>query len=99
MPDYVQMSRVPVARLVTLLVGMVVAVVLLVVVFSAWRSIRPGYVGIVFDKANHRVTTGALDPGWAFINPFTEAIQEYPITIQTSQLVQHPDEGNVDAAE
>src|ERR1700742_2564201 len=83
----------PVMRLVTLVAGMIVAVVLLVITFSAWRSIRPGYVGIVFDKANHNVTTGALDPGWAFINPFTKAIQEYPVTIQTYQMVQNGDEG------
>ena len=78
----------PVARIVTLILIGVVAVILLGLTFSAWRSIRPGYVGIVFDKANHNVTTGALDPGWAFINPFTQAIQEYPVTIQTYQMVQ-----------
>ena len=55
----------------------------------------PGYVGIVFDKANHNVTTGALDPGWAFINPFTQAIQEYPVTIQTYQMVQKGSEGQI----
>ena len=51
------------------------------------------HVGIVFDKANHNVTTGALDPGWAFINPFSQAIQEYPVTIQTYQMVQSSSEG------
>jgi regulator of protease activity HflC (stomatin/prohibitin superfamily) len=84
-----------VARVLSFALAGIVAVVLLVIVFSAWRSIRPGYVGIVFDKANHNVTTGALDPGWAFINPFTQAIQEYPVTIQTYQMVQNADEGEV----
>lgn len=74
---------------------LLVAIVLLGLVFSAWRNIRPGYVGIVFDKVNHSVTTSALDPGWAFINPFTQAIQEYPVTIQTYQMVQSSDEGSV----
>jgi regulator of protease activity HflC (stomatin/prohibitin superfamily) len=87
--------QVNIMRLLSFLLAGAVAVILLVVVFSAWRSIRPGYVGIVFDKANHNVTTGALDPGWAFINPFTQAIQEYPITIQTYQMVQNSDEGQV----
>lgn len=73
----------------------VLAVVLLGFTFSAWRNIRPGYVGIVFDKINHSVTTSALEPGWAFINPFTQAIQEYPVTIQTYQMVQSADEGTV----
>jgi regulator of protease activity HflC (stomatin/prohibitin superfamily) len=83
----------PIARIVTLLLVGFVALILLGLTFSAWRSIRPGYVGIVFDKANHNVTTGALDPGWAFINPFTQAIQEYPVTIQTYQMVQKATEG------
>ncbi|MDQ2944823.1 MAG: SPFH domain-containing protein [Acidobacteriota bacterium] len=39
------------------------------------------------------MTTGALAPGWAFINPFSQAIQEYPVTIQTYQMVQSPSEG------
>ena len=81
------------ARLGTIFVVGVVAVILLIFTFSAWRSINPGYVGIVFDKANHNVTTGALDPGWAFINPLTQAIQEYPVTIQTYPMVQSSDEG------
>src|SRR5205085_2972818 len=83
----------PVMRVVTLILIAIVAVVLLGLTFSAWRSIRPGYVGIVFDKANHNVTTGALEPGWAFINPFTQAIQEYPVTIQTYSMVQKGTEG------
>ena len=95
MSDQFHNPQLPVARLVTLAVAGIVAAVLLVVTFSAWRSIRPGYVGIVFDKANHNVTTGALDPGWAFINPFTQAIQEYPITIQTYPMVLNSTEGPV----
>jgi regulator of protease activity HflC (stomatin/prohibitin superfamily) len=83
------------ARIVTLILVGIVALVLLGLTFSAWRSIRPGYVGIVFDKANHNVTTAALDPGWAFINPFTQAIQEYPVTIQTYQMVQKGAEGQI----
>ena len=75
-------------RLGTVFVVGIVALILLGITFSAWRNINPGYVGIVFDKANHNVTTGALDPGWAFINPLTQAIQEYPVTIQTYPMVQ-----------
>ncbi|MDQ6766099.1 MAG: prohibitin family protein [Verrucomicrobiota bacterium] len=85
----------PITRIITLVLVAFVAVILLGLTFSAWRSIRPGYVGIVFDKANHNVTTGALDPGWAFINPFTQAIQEYPVTIQTYQMVQKGSEGQI----
>ena len=83
----------PIVRLFTIFVVAVIALILLIFTFSAWRNINPGYVGIVFDKANHNVTTGALDPGWAFINPLTQAIQEYPITIQTYPMVLNAYEG------
>jgi len=82
-----------VARLGTLVIVALVALLLLGLTVSAWRSISPGYVGIVFDKANHNVTAGALEPGWAFINPFTQAIQQYPVTIQTYSMVQKSTEG------
>ena len=85
----------PLTSVVRLVLVGIVGLILLGLTFSAWRSIRPGYVGIVFDKANHNVTTGALDPGWALINPFTQAIQEYPVTIQTYQMVQKASEGQV----
>ncbi len=93
MPTLADNLHRPVFRLGTLFVVGVVALFLLGFTFSAWRNINPGYVGIVFDKANHNVTTGALDPGWAFINPLTQAIQEYPVTIQTYPMVQSSDEG------
>ena len=95
MADHLPYPQIPAARVFRFALALMIAIILLVIVFSAWRSIRPGYVGIVFDKANHNVTTGALDPGWAFINPFTQAIQEYPITIQTYPMVQNNDEGPV----
>jgi len=82
-----------IARIGTLVVIAIVAIILLGLTVSAWRSINPGYVGIVFDKANHNVTAGALEPGWAFINPFTQAIQQYPVTIQTYSMVQKGTEG------
>lgn len=81
------------ARIGVLVVAGVIAAALLALAFSAWRSIQPGYVGIVFDKASHNVTARALEPGWAFINPFTQSIQEYPITIQTYSMVAKSSEG------
>ena len=83
------------AALVILTLAIVVTLGLLILVFSAWRSVNPGYVGVVFDKVNHRVTTGVLEPGWAIINPFTQSIQEYPVTIQNYAMVQKGAEGTV----
>jgi regulator of protease activity HflC (stomatin/prohibitin superfamily) len=75
------------------IVGLI-ALGLLGLMFASWRSIQPGYVGIIFDKASHQVTAGALEPGWAFINPFTQAIQEYPVTIQNYAMVLKNGEGS-----
>lgn len=89
-----ELKRDVAARLSTLTIIGILAVILLSLVLTAWRNIRPGYVGIVFDKLTHNVTTGALEPGWAFINPFTQAIQEYPVTIQNYSMVQKGSEGS-----
>lgn len=79
----------------TLIIIGLICLTVLGVAHSAWRSIRPGYVGIIFDKINHNVTAGRLEPGWAFINPFTQAIQEYPVTIRTYSMLLRSSEGSV----
>ena len=74
--------------------ALVVALVALVLLFMSWRTIDPGYVGIVFDKASRRVTN-TLDPGWVFINPFTQSITKYPVGVQTLVMVEQAQEGEV----
>ena len=64
----------------------------LVVLFMSWRTIEPGYVGIVFDKAQNKVSN-ARDPGWIFINPFTQSITRYPVGVQTLVMVIYEEEG------
>jgi regulator of protease activity HflC (stomatin/prohibitin superfamily) len=81
--------------IITLALTGIVAAFLLMLLMSAWRSINPGYVGIVFDKVNHQVTARQLEPGWAFINPFTQDIRSYPVTIITYSMVQKNGEGRV----
>jgi regulator of protease activity HflC (stomatin/prohibitin superfamily) len=85
----------PTARLGTLIIIGLIAVALLWLLTAAWRSIRPGYVGIVFDKITHKVTARVIEPGWALINPFSQSIREYPVTIQTYSMVQKGGEGQV----
>ena len=55
---------------------------------TVWRNIRPGYIGILFDKAAHQVSKNALEPGWAVVNPINQDLQEYPVTIQTYSMAQ-----------
>lgn len=79
--------------------GMVVAVIVLVLIaiamFSSMKTIAPGYVGIVFDKQSHTVTAEAVEPGWKFINPFTQSIQAYPVTVRTYDMLKNDTEGPV----
>ncbi len=82
-------------KIVTLGIALFIVIAALSVLRYSWRSISPGYVGIVFDKANHSVTAKRLEPGWAFINPLTQAIQEYPVTIRTYGMLQRVNEGAV----
>jgi regulator of protease activity HflC (stomatin/prohibitin superfamily) len=78
----------------TLGVAALIALGALGLVFAAWRTIEPGYVGIVFDKASRKVTN-TLDPGWVFINPFTQSITKYPVGVQTLVMVLENQEGRV----
>lgn len=87
-------SRRGMAGLMTLVVAAFIAVVALALVFMSWRTIDPGYVGIVFDKASHKVTN-TLEPGWVLINPFTESVTKYPVSIQTLVMVRQDQEGQV----
>ncbi|MBK9941292.1 MAG: prohibitin family protein [Kouleothrix sp.] len=82
------------ARLGTLVIIALLAVGGLSFLFTTWRTIDPGFVGIVFDKASHKVTN-TLDPGWVFINPLTESITRYPVSVQTLVMVQQNSEGKV----
>lgn len=79
----------------TLIIIGVIAAVLIWLLTTSLRTINPGYVGIVFDKITHKVTAKAREPGWTLINPFTQSIQEYPITIQNYSMVQKGGEGTV----
>lgn len=79
----------------TLLIIAGVIVALLILFRMSLRNIQPGYVGIVFDKVSHKVTAQAKEPGWAVINPFTQSIQEYPVTIQTYSMVYKGSEGQI----
>lgn len=58
------------------------------------HSVGPGHVGVVFDRAAHKVVSVA-EPGWLFVVPFTQSVQDYPVTIQTYEMVQSGGEGRV----
>lgn len=83
------------ARIGVLVIIGIVAILALSLLRASWRTVRPGYVGVVFDKITHTVTSKAREPGWTLLNPFTQAMQEYPVTIQNYTMVQKGGEGQV----
>lgn len=84
-----------IVRIGTLVIIALLAIGFLSLLNAGWRTVQPGYVGIVFDKITHKVTSKFREPGWTVINPFTQSIQEYPVTIQTYAMVQKGSEGQV----
>lgn len=81
-------ARARTATWISIVSGIVIIGALaLALLFLSWRTIQPGQVGIIFDKSTHTINDTPLEPGWAFINPFTEHIQKYPVTIQTYSMV------------
>lgn len=75
-------------------IGALVSLAALGLIFASWRTIDPGFVGIVFDKVQRGVSATAR-PGWTFINPFTESITSYPVSVQTLVMVRELSEGRV----
>ncbi|AGY58215.1 prohibitin family protein [Gloeobacter kilaueensis] len=90
--QFLKGEKLAIQPIVPIVAGVVIAVLL---VLNTWTTVQPGYVGIVFDKITHDVRVGLLEPGWVFINPLTESIQQYPVTIQTYSMVQKSSEGQV----
>ena len=88
-------SRRGLVGIFSLSAALLVSLVALVLLFMSWRTIDPGFVGIVFDKASRKVTN-TLDPGWVFINPFTQSITKYPVGVQTLVMVQQQQEGRIE---
>jgi regulator of protease activity HflC (stomatin/prohibitin superfamily) len=80
------------------LVGIGAAIVslsLFITVISGCNTISPGNVGVEISKTG--VSRGVQDvtirTGWAFVNPITHTIIEYPVYVQTVKWTKSADEG------
>jgi regulator of protease activity HflC (stomatin/prohibitin superfamily) len=74
------------------------AVVLLsvVLVSSSCTYVSPGSVGVLIHRTGGGVDETPLKPGFHMIIPFTEDVEEYPISMQTLVLTRNPREGNAE---
>jgi len=82
------------ARVSVLSLVAIIGVFLVALLVASWRTIQTGNVGIVFDKSVHQIKATPLKPGWALVNPFTQHVQEYPVTIQTYSMLYQGVEGD-----
>ncbi len=73
----------------------VLVIAVLVIGSSSFVSIRPGYVGVLFDQQTHEVKTGFLQPGFNFKVPLVQIVQEYPVGTQVLTMVAKQQEGRI----
>lgn len=65
--------------------------------FSTFENIKPGWVGVVYDRTQHE-NFGVLPDiktGFTFINPVTQSIIEYPVATRTVSLTKHQEKKEV----
>jgi regulator of protease activity HflC (stomatin/prohibitin superfamily) len=82
------------ARVSFLSIIAIVGGIILAFIFLSWQTIQPGNVGIIFDQSSHEIQQDPLKPGWAFINPFTQNIRQYHVTLQTYSMLYRGESGD-----
>lgn len=76
------------------IIAAVAIVVLVIIMFSCTTTIKPGYVGIVYNM-NGGVEDTVLPQGWHMIAPW-KSITSYPVSTETIYLSAHGKEGGND---
>lgn len=66
----------------------------LVTVFSSFKTIQPGYVGVLFNKMTGSMRV--VPQGFAFKIPFFTTVQSYPVALRTYTMVAKQKEGSGD---
>ncbi len=54
-------------------------------------SIKPGYVGVVYDRQHGGIQKEVKNQGWHFKKPIVQTITQYPISTQTLSLTRSAD--------
>jgi regulator of protease activity HflC (stomatin/prohibitin superfamily) len=79
----------------SIITSLVILVALIVVSAASVVNIHPGYVGVLFDAANHQVSSGFLRPGFGLKVPLIQQVQEYPTGTQVLSMVARQTEGKI----
>ena len=79
----------------SIVTSLVILVALLLISAASVVNIRPGYVGVLFDAANHQVSSGFLKPGFGLKVPLIQQVQEYPTGTQVLSMVARQTEGKI----
>jgi len=78
-----------------LFITLVIVILVIIGLSASIVSIRPGYVGVLFDRAARQVVPGYLQPGWGLKLPVVQSVQEYPISTQVLTMVSKEREGQI----
>jgi regulator of protease activity HflC (stomatin/prohibitin superfamily) len=70
------------------------ALLLLILLPTAFTYVNPGHIGIIIHRTGGGVDPIALGPGLHFRNPLTTGIEEYPVFMQTLVLTRGSTEGS-----
>lgn len=92
--------RMPVGRIVTIGIVLVVACTVLFIASQAIRRVDPGYTAIVVsfgvgDQAGQKPFTQVPSGTFFLVNPLTQRVQIYPLSQQTLTMVRRSQEGRV----
>lgn len=77
-----------------IIVSIVIAILILIGLFSSYTVIKPGNVGVVFNKMNGSLY--AHSQGIVFRIPFVTTVQSYPVSLRTYSMVKRAGEGSND---
>ena len=78
-------------------IGSIVALIVLCIAFSfTFVNVKPGYVGVMYDRTyvQHGGVVEQPYTGFVWINPFTQRMSEYPIAMRTVYLTLGTNEGS-----
>jgi regulator of protease activity HflC (stomatin/prohibitin superfamily) len=80
------------AKIVKRIIAGILALLLIIAVFSSYTVISPGYVGVLFNRVTGSMSS--VPQGLAFKVPFVTTVQSYPVALRTYTMVRKGNEGS-----
>lgn len=72
----------------------VIAAIFLIGLFMSLVSVKPGYVGVIYDRQKGGIQEQVWNQGWHFKMPIRQSVTQYPVSTQTLVLTKAETEGS-----